>query len=115
MDLLKEYLNEFDPYINYEWERQDNFWLYVSQWNSAVFPKELWELKIISKWYWFIRWLVKNNKIDWWKVQHQITALPVWLYTYLDKPKDCWKSDEMLIMRLANDNEPIEYLISILK
>jgi len=58
------------------------------------------ELLIISKQYWFIKWLVENEKID--------------LDGYPDI--DFFNGDvNNLLMYLAIQDEPIQFLISILK
>ena len=95
MDKLIELLNEYDPYIQSDGTHTDNFWWYVSQWHSAVFPKEVWIERIISKHYGFIKWLVDNDKIDRSKMKRPTT--------------------EKIIMKLAIQDNPIEFLISYLK
>jgi hypothetical protein len=55
------------------------------------------EAYLISKKYWFIKWLVENEKIDENKIFN-----------------DCWLYYSVL-MKLAIQDEPIKFLISILK
>ena len=111
IEKLIELLNEFEPYIASDWEHRDNLWGYAYQWHSAVFPKELAESYIISARYWFIKWLVDNDKID-------RTDIPTWFdYEYQ------WRKDvycvsyevNILTMRLSIQDEPISFLISILR
>ena len=100
MEKLIELLNEYEPYIASDGEHRDNFWYFIYKWWSAIFPKEIWMLKIISKEYWFIKWLVENEKID--------------LDGYPDI--DFFNGDvNNLLMYLAIQDEPINFLISILK
>lgn len=105
MDKLIELLNEYEPYIQSDGTHTDNFWWYVSQWHSAVFPKEVWVERIISKSYWFIKWLVENDKIDeskCWNVSFELYHTSYTKY-------------ESLLMLLAIQDEPVEFLLSILK
>jgi len=115
MEKLRELLNEFDPYIAKDWEHRDNLWYGVIWWGSAIFTPEIWVLKIISKEYWFIEWLVKNNKIDWdFNELKPIMLDPgcdmeEWLYgEEVDKV-------DMVLMYLSIQEDPIWFLISILK
>jgi hypothetical protein len=112
MDKLLEYLNEYDPYIQGDWTFTDNFWYYVYQWHSAVFDKSIWENKIISKSYGFIKRLDKHNKIDRTYKKHLN-------YPYYIRRRDWelkwYKRYEMLTMLLSISNNPIKLLISMLK
>ena len=106
MEKLIELLNEYEPYIASDGEHRDNFWYFIYKWWSAIFPKEIWMLKIISKEYWFIKWLVENEKIEW---NNKDIAIKEWIL---------WKSIDnyhSLLMALAIQDEPINLLISILK
>ena len=96
---LLELLNEYDPYIASDGEHRDNLWGYAYQWHSAVFPKELAESYIISARYWFIKWLVENDKTD-------IEKFPQ-IMEYSDY--------ESLLMLLSISSSPIEDLILYLK
>lgn len=70
---------------------------------------DLWEqnteLLVISKQYWFIKRLVKNNKID----LMYITNYSIYQTDYYFEPYEC------LIMELAKCDEPIRFLVSVLK
>ena len=61
------------------------------------------ELIIISKKYWFIKWLVENEKIKWDEK------------FYLEDDEWLFGTYECLLMQLAIQDEPINFLISILK
>lgn len=103
---LIELLNEYEPYIQSDGTHTDNFWWYVSQWHSAVFPKEVWVERIISKSYGFIKWLVEKDKID--KDNEDLCSLMSELWE--------WKQyEKCLLMLLAIQSEPLNFLISILK
>ncbi len=92
MEKLIELLNE------YERERKD-----CSKWDR--FDLTIYEKGIclaISKSYWFIKWLVENEKIEEWN----------FFYNTWDLPDD---DVSKLLMLLAIKDEPIEFLVSILK
>jgi hypothetical protein len=121
MNKLIELLNEYDPYIQSDGTYTDNFWRYVSQWHSAVFPKEVWTERIISKSYGFIKRLVDNDKIqkEWWIcprkdlvkeiiIEDRETNKPIWY-------KNAYTEYEQLLMYLAIQDEPLTFLIRILK
>lgn len=65
-------------------------------------PAPISELNLISKKYWFIQWLVENEKIEEWN----------FFYNTWDLPDD---DVSKLLMLLAIKDEPIEFLVSILK
>lgn len=68
---------------------------------------------IICKPYWFIKWLVDNDKIDRDKKVLAFEFSSVYTYDgedYEDHIKEC-----KLLMLLAIQDKPIEFLISILK
>ena len=91
IELLNEYETTLEPNEQIEW---------TENWVKAT------PLTIISKQYWFIKWLVENEKIDYEKV-----------YNNSDYPMV--KRDEFLyewlLMLLSIQDEPIEFLVSILK
>ena len=62
------------------------------------------ETFIISKQFWFIKWLVENDKID-------ISKIKCW-YVYNDTEEDKVKN---VIMNLSISDTPIDDLISYLK
>lgn len=106
MDKLLWYLNEYDPYIQSDWTFTDNFWYYVYQWHSAVFSKDIWVNKIISRDYWFIIWLVEHYKID------MVVLCRNHTFNILSTSFNNYQS---LLMTLAIHNTPLEFLASILK
>lgn len=117
MEKLIELLNEYDPYIASDGEHRDNLWGYAYQWHSAVFPKELAESYIISARYGFIKWLVENEKIDYEKIEKQTKCKNIvgWKeFLDFDIERDFTPYEEVL-MWLAIQDEPIEFLVSILK
>lgn len=109
---LIELLNEYEPYIAKDWEYQDNLWGYALQGNSALLSKGVAKTVIISKSYWFIKWLVENEKID-----TDIVYKKWFLAKTYDKDEvwEYFEPYEEILMLLAIQDEPIEFLVSILK
>ena len=80
------------------------FWLWDLNSQNCV-------LLIISKEYWFIKWLVENEKID-------LDKLPIRLEEYYQNTEAVGyvtDDENILLMELAIQDNPIEFLISILK
>lgn len=107
IELLNEYENTLEP--NEQMVRTKN-------WVRAT------PLVIISKQYWFIKWLVENEEIEWEKFQEPKIRGIIWLISNWHNSE--WKSYkdyskelayESLLMLLSIQDEPIEFLVSILK
>ena len=105
IELLNEYVekhNKSDLYYKFELE---NWELYCYNDVSDV----LWTMQdeamvICSKKFWFIKWLVENDKIDYMKIRDRWGDMQ---YHFTD--------DELLLMTLAIQDDPIGFLVSILK
>jgi len=97
MTKLLELLNEFDKPLG--WYYED--WVLDCKLNLYEYMAYEW---ICSARYWFIKWLVENDKID-------ISKTP-WHYIYHYTDEDVVKE---ALMQLAIQDEPIDFLISILK
>lgn len=101
IELLNEYVekhNKSDLYYKFELE---NWELYCYNDVSDV----LWTMQdeamvICSKKFWFIKWLVENKKVK--------ELRPI-------EEERIYKQEELLLMELAIQDEPIEFLVSILK
>ena len=93
IEKLIELLNEYENTDN--WENR--------------YQVEFRESKIISKQFWFIKWLVENDKI---KIPHELDELPQ-IYWVDYNSNEC-KSDR-LIMLLSISDTPIEDLLLYLK
>lgn len=103
-----------DLFIEYHWEWvygiiEPEHWIYLREAMQARAPY------IISKKYWFIRWLVENDKIDFNKRPE--------LYTFKAETETRWLNNmvdgswhyESLLMLLSIQDNPIDFLSSILK
>ena len=125
MEKLIELLNEFEKevyadeheHIEYpDWTWDD--WEYWFEWDSSILGEEDWlnwswsdyrcynsDLVIISKRYWFIDWLVKNDKIN------EVKLSCVWT----DDMQYYYSEEDILLMLLSIQDNSIEFLVSILK
>lgn len=104
MDKLIELLNEYEwkeLYFYDDWICCDKYDMY-EVWDSLV------ELEIISKRYWFIQRLVDNDKID-------LMKLKKWIEDNKFYCAKWGKTTNMLLMLLAIQEQPIDFLVSILK
>lgn len=76
--------------------------------------KEIWmtyrnnDLMVISKRYWFIKWLVDNKKIDYEKCIKEFRIKDFRKFYYMSKADN-------VIANLAIQENPISFLISILE
>lgn len=102
MEKLIELLNEYRESEFLLAERREKIWqLSLGNYSSALS-----ELILISKKYGFIKWLVDNDKVNW---DNKDIAIKEWVL---------WKSIDnyhSLLMVLAIQDEPIDFLVSILK
>lgn len=73
---------------------------------------------LISKEYWFIKWLVENNKINIDKLKFQSDFMfPLWENFDQMGSEDIeeYSDYESLLMLLSIQEEPVSFLISLLK
>ena len=105
MEKLIELLNEYQYWM---FVYEDDLlllriWSHVKVWGETF---------VISKKFWFIKWLVENNKIDTdivyekWFLAKTYDKDEVWEY---------FEPYEEILMLLSIQDEPIEFLVSILK
>lgn len=109
MEKLLELLNEYQTqkgskfkFSSYD-ERSQSFLLVDSN-------EVLWEETIISKKFWFIQWLMDQNKVEFDRARDR-SDFPLlyagWWGFYSDA--------DIIVATLSMEDEPIEFLISILK
>ena len=115
MEKLLQLLNEFHP-LDW-WEKEyyiKNSTVYVRDYDDDnVFNYEVFTLNIISKKFWFIQWLVDNDRIDYYKTGEIVDT-----YKWSLREKTYVVSDcvvESILMLLSIQDDPISFLISILK
>jgi hypothetical protein len=104
IELFKEYVDKYsnDAKVLDEWE-----YVVIDDGQSFLYwTREYSYLTLISKKFWFIKWLVENDKID---VEKEIKNSELnWLHEHYLR-EDC------LLMLLSISDTPIEDLISYLK
>ena len=93
---------------------KDSWWLFCY---DDITDHKWWTMQdeamvICSKKFWFIKWLVENDKID-----TDIVYKKWFLARTYDKDEvwKCFEPYEEILMLLAIQDEPINFLISILK
>lgn len=97
MDLLNEREKELNPNIQVE---RTKFSVWINKWY------------LISKEFWFIKRLVYKDKINFYKVSQAENELEVDVNVYRSYQEDNYY---WLLMILSIQDEPINFLISILK
>lgn len=112
MGKLIQYLNQFE-----EEKKSDNHW-WLSFDNELLWLSNIREarLAVISKEYWFIEWLVDNDKID----RHNVKETNYWwefnyYWTIPNSKRNKEIQVERLIMLISIQDNKIEFLISLLK
>jgi hypothetical protein len=94
IELLNEYTNKHSLCIRMS---EPYKWVYLQY-------DENFTVDIISKQFWFIKWLVDNDKINIEEIQ----------YFWTDDMKEAYSIEENLLMLLAIQDNPTEFLISVL-
>ena len=102
MEKLIELLNKYEQE---EWCWRLKYWKLHNKYYDDYDRKNE-EIRLISKWYGFIKWLVENDKID---IEKEIKNSELnWLHEHYFR-EDC------LLMLLSISDEPIRFLCKILK
>ena len=121
MDKLVDLLNQFEEEKAKYWNQYCN-WQYI--WGRPICTTsydmnrivQFSDLLIISKMYEFIKWLVDNDKIDRVEVWSEWKTKPTYWFT--TEPYTTCKSiklENTILMVLSIKDNPIEFLVSILK
>jgi len=128
MDKLIELLNEYQKWKEKSEWTDDNFkWEKNYKWSISRYDEDdirEWEnlyndtaiAYLISKSFWFIKWLVENDKTEYRKIIEK--EIEVWfkLVRIKDYPNKIMEEDvEALLMLLAIQDEPIRFLCEIIK
>lgn len=112
MEKLLQLLNEFYP-IDW-WDKEyyiKNSKVYVRDYgDDDILNYETFTLNIISKKFWFVQWLMDQKKVEFDRARDR-SDFPLlyagWWGFYSDA--------DIIIATLSMEDEPIEFLISILK
>jgi len=120
IELLNEYEVEKKPS---RLQRNYYLWFVNNFWKWIMYIDEEWEdvddyrtdYEIISKEYGFIKWLVDNNKID--RLTFCTVETPSSKYEDFDLWPETPREDytNILLMDLAIQEQPIEFLCEIIK
>ena len=108
MEKLIELLNEYEKRESWISNARTTNFAFLYYLNN---PAPISELNLISKKYWFIKWLVENDKINEGKVKKE--AEYYWTDEY--DVYEGYVFYHRLLMLLAVSDTPIEDLISYLK
>lgn len=106
MERLIPLLNERHDLEWVLWSSRDNWDYLFVKWDKE---NKFFEEQIISKKFWFIKWLVDNDKID------------IESYCRITSIERKWEKDvyrdevDSLLMLLAIQDEPIKFLCEIIK
>ena len=106
MNKLIELVNEYEWYTDIptwtlSWANEPLYWWWTAYASAYLIP---------SKKFWFIKWLVDNDKIDFNKCWRCYEINSTYDHYNLEDKQDLW-----LIMLLSISDTPIEDLISYLK
>lgn len=114
MEKLLQLLNEFYPVD--QWKKEyyiENSMVYVRDYDDDdIFNYEIFTLNIISKKFWFIQWLVENNKVN--RIKEVINDIEYYGHWQIENV-DCYSQYDSLLMLLAIQDDPIEFLVPLLK
>lgn len=102
MEKLIELLNKYDKI---KWDKEEP----IYNWKIAIKTK-IYQTYLVSARYWFIKWLVDNDKIN-----TRNLNLQVFMSMFSNDGTVEISYEELILMLLAISDEPIELLISILK
>lgn len=118
---MGELIELFKEYVDNHWtdtkDIEKEYWVIdYWQWFQYWTREYLYEI-IVSKKFWFIKWLVKNDKIDrenWGLLDNCMSEFDRYPISF-DNKKLNYRAVDMLLMLLSIQDNPIEFLISILK
>ena len=105
--LLNKYIGDWQDrlYACYPLDEDFDKFFHTKDWEWTIE-----EAQVISKKFWFIQRLVENDKIDFYTILKENWTFRKEFYAIENK-----KEYERLIMLLSVEDNPIEFLISILK
>lgn len=113
MKKLLQLLNEFKQGKSFKFTKYDEkYWMFDTNLNAdgnTSLPEET----ITSKKFWFIEWLVDNDRIDYYKVGEIVDTYKWSLREKAYVVSDCVV--ESMLMLLSIQDDPINFLVSVLK
>ena len=112
MEKLKQLLNEYYPLDGWEKEYYiKDSEIYVRDYGDCFFINHgSFTLNVISKRFWFIEWLVDQNKIEFDRARDRSDSPLLYAGWW-----EFYSDSEVIIATLSVEDNPIEFLVSILK
>ena len=110
-----------DVYVEFKWDYNNNWLVRYDETDHWEWDNLYWDTAVvylISKKYWFIKWLVENDKIDLDKIKNIKLPIDTKLWAKIDEDeKTCFNRlyTLKLLMLLSISDTPIEDLISYLR
>lgn len=119
--LLNEYHFSWTEYVWYYLDEEDNRIYFrtkvVDKW--LIDEQRISDERIISKKFWFIKWLVDNDKVEItniWRLPKKLYINNDWITCVDDMCEDCYYNVyESLLMLLTIKEDSIKFLVDILK
>lgn len=112
MEKLLDLLNEFKEGKDFKFTRYDEqYWMFDTNLNmdgNTSLPEET----ITCKKFWFIKWLVESNKVN--RVKEVINGIEYYGHWQIENV-DCYSQYDSLLMLLSIQDNPISFLISVIK
>lgn len=113
--LLNEYAHTYADHYDDTWNEivcefyahTDQCFLYIEDWVYDSLVDDV----VISKRYWFIKWLIEHRKIDMHEFYKKVNENP---YQYFNEIASM-NSYYWVLSSLATQDNPINFLVSILK
>ena len=125
MDKLVKLLNEYERERQWLSKDFEDYTMWNIEWNEIVQSscdpdsREYFKYYIISKDYQFIKWLVENKKIDEKKIDTRLVKYVESYYDeewhWMENSYEDYSYTNTLLMLLAISDNPIDFLIEILK
>ena len=132
LELLNEYHHFNSDLIYYWWDKEYEKVYFHSELpekekeklrKAGIYNEEddwvdedwIWDEWICSKKFWFIKWLVENDKIDRRWIDKPIEYIEFYSDYNLDSETHHYSDVDSLLMLLAIQDEPIRFLFEIIK
>ena len=117
MEKLLKLLNEYERERTINFNSTNNLWITLKahEYKEEDFDTKSVCAEVISNYFWFIRWLVRNNKIER-KTFGELDTITSWYSDFeLNERTKEIDYENILLMELSVRGEPILFLSNILK
>lgn len=105
--------NLLNEYITSKWWDEIKGYVQMYRFFFTEYLENIPEYVVISRKFWFIKWLVEEDKIDYWKIGEIVNGYKWSLREKAFVVDDCVY--ESMLMLLSIQDEPASLLASILK